>query len=53
MEGILLIQSLLISPEWVTGTSAVRVGSGVWETVVQRDRPLDMIFRGIAQVLNK
>jgi len=41
------------APLMQAGTPAVRVGSGVWETVVQRDRSLDMISRGVAQVLNK
>jgi len=41
------------APLMQAGTSAVRVGSGVCETVVQRDRSLDMISRGVAQVLNK
>ena len=52
VEGTLIIQPPPISSEWVTGTPAVRVGSGIWETVVQRDRSLDMISRGVTQVLN-
>ena len=30
---------------------SVRVGNGVWETAVQRDRSLDTISRGVARSL--